>query len=62
MSCVVQLDDFRPHLCIQGNTSIHVVPVLLIEKLISGVLTHSDIEGFDDLLPTILSEWLTTFN
>lgn len=54
------LDDYREHLSIptlDGNA--HVVPVEMIQRVISGQLSLSDCDDSDILIRSILSEWLT---
>lgn len=59
MTDVIHMDDYRPHVIIpdiDGNA--HVFPVSLIEDIIQGRRSTSDIEFWDKILPVILSEWL----
>ena len=54
---VIQLDDQRPHIVVQGFNATHVIPVRVLEYVFSKQLKVSDIDGFDDFMPKILSEW-----
>lgn len=49
---VLSIDDYRPHLTIEGD-SIHVVPVELVKKWISG-----EVEADKDCVRAIMKEWL----
>ena len=54
----IELDDYRPHVTVQGLRAVHVFPVKMLEKVISGELKESDIEDLDDFIPKIIDEWL----
>lgn len=52
------LDEHRPHVTVPGIKSIHVIPTAMFHKMASGDLKAKDVDGIDDFLPTIISEWL----
>ena len=49
---ILSMDDYRPHLIIEGD-SVHVVPIELVKKWISG-----EIEADKDCTRVIMKEWL----
>jgi len=53
------IDDYRPHLTVNCGESVHVVPVALLEDVISGKKDFTQIEQWDVLLKTILKDWLS---
>lgn len=56
---VVQLDDYRPHLAILLlNEDVVVVPRMLLLKLIQGELAIDEVDGWEILIRSILSDWL----
>ena len=58
MSNVHDLDAQRPHLMVIGQKgNIHVVPVKLIENLVSGLVSIADTD--QELIRDILADWLT---
>jgi len=49
----------EPHVCIatrDGNA--HVIPVACIQRIIDGDLPFTEIEGHDEVIRAILSDWL----
>ena len=56
-SNVIDLDEHRPHVVVEGLGRSHVVPLELIEKLINGTIAFADVED-QDLLRDILHSWL----
>jgi len=54
---ITNIEDGRPHITIQGIKSVHVMPVLLIEDIISGKIKISDVEDANDFIPTLIKEW-----
>ena len=57
---VYHIEDHKPHITIQGFKSVHVVPVSLIEDIASGKIKISDVEQFDDFIPTLIQEWIVS--
>ena len=58
MSEIVILDDIRAHSSITGRSgNIHVIPDIVMNKIITGVMDISDIEEHRDIVPTIVKEW-----
>lgn len=57
MSNVEQLDEYRPHIALKGQRCAHVVPVALIENLVSGKVSIDDADP--ELIRDILADWLT---
>lgn len=57
---IYHIDDHKPHMTIKGFKSVHVVPVSLIEDIASGKIKISDIDEFDDFLPTLIQEWIVS--
>ena len=55
---VINIEDAKPHITIQGMNAVHVVPLSLIGDIALGVIALSDVEGVDDFVPTLLLEWL----
>jgi len=60
--CWRNRDDNRPHLVVEGVKRTHVAPVALFEGLVSGKLKMADIDDLEDMLPTIVSEWLGDYS
>lgn len=57
MSSVVDIDDYRPHMCIEGPGRVHVIPVAMIQNIIDGEMSVNDIED-PHLMRDILADWL----
>ena len=57
---VINIDESRPHITLNCGKSVHVVPVSLIEDVISGKINFSDIEQCDLLIKPILRDWLNS--
>jgi len=55
---VIELSAHRSHVTIQGTEKVHVVPESVFHDIIDGKMGASDVDEFDDMLPTILSGWL----
>lgn len=58
MGEVVDIEDQKPHVVIEGLNKVHCMPLSGLEKMASGELKISDTDEFDDYLPTIIQEWL----
>lgn len=59
---IYEIEDYRPHITIQGFKSVHVLPVSLIEDIATGQIKISDVEGVDDFMPTLINEWLNNLS
>lgn len=55
---IIDLQQHQPHLVISGEEGVHVVPRSVFIDIIRGNLDYREIEGFDDVIKTILREWL----
>jgi hypothetical protein len=58
MGNVTNLSDHKPHIMImdiKGNS--HVMPISLIEDIISGKRCITDLEDYQYIIPTVLKEW-----
>lgn len=55
---VININEFRPHVMVEGFKSVHVFPLAMLEDIISGKLKVSEVEEFDDFMPMIIKEWL----
>ena len=55
---VYNIEDHKPHITIQGLKGTHVMPVSLIEDIASGKIKISDVDDYDDFMPTLIKEWL----
>jgi hypothetical protein len=55
---IISLDERRPHLVISGKLSTHIVPVVMLEKMVRGDLNISDIDDAQDIFEKITDEWL----
>ena len=58
MAKVSDIFTNQPHITIQGKNRVHVMPVSLIEDVIDGKMDITQIEDWQDFLPTILDDWL----
>ena len=59
MNNITNISDQKPHLMIpdiKGNA--HVIPISLIEDVISGNICITELEDYQIIIPTILKEWL----
>ena len=57
---VVSLDDRRPHFVLPSLTDdrVHVVPVEMIRRIVSGELPLREVEYLEDIVRAIFDEWL----
>lgn len=53
---VMKLDEYRPHVVVRGR-NVHVLPIVLLEKIVSGTTSIYDIEEHEDLIEAIAKEW-----
>ena len=58
MGQITTLDDFRPHLTVVTREGIHIIPLLVFEKVIRGELNVTDIDGCNAIMARIIEEWL----
>lgn len=56
---IYKLDEMRPHVVIPGLCAVHVLPLELLVKMASGGIGIGQVEGFNDFIPQIISEWLS---
>lgn len=59
---VMQLEEARPHLTVNCGETVHVLPVSLINDVIAGKIDFTSIERWEELLKTILKDWLSSLN
>ena len=57
---VKDINDFRPHLTIQCDNSVHVLPVATLTDVIEGRLKFTDIDRHEDLIKPILADYLNS--
>lgn len=63
MGEVIHIEAKQPHMTIQStDKKIHVVPVSLIKDIIEGRKSITDLQGFEEIVPTILEEWFHFYN
>ena len=55
---IIKIENFKPHLTIQGKNSIHVMPLGLFWDIVERKKNISEIEDINDFLPEIIKEWL----
>ena len=55
---IVNIEDAKPHLTVNCGESVHVIPVALIEDVISGKKDFTQFDDWETLLKTILRNWL----
>jgi hypothetical protein len=58
MNKVTNIDDYRPHVCISTEKSVHVVPVSVFEKIVSREMEITEIDDWEDIAISIISDWL----
>ena len=58
MGNCVDIDEYKPHLMIPGKIDVHVMPRVNIEKVANRKTNITQLEDYEDWLPTILKEWL----
>ena len=58
MDSIRRLDDHRPHYVIAGVKNVHVIPAMTLAKVASGELSIKEIDEYEDILPTIVNEWM----
>lgn len=51
------MDDYRPHVVVEGAERVHVIPLATIKDLISGDLLFADVED-QSMLRDIVASWL----
>ena len=56
---IIDFDSKKPHLLITSvNGDKHVIPVEVFKNIASGKLSITDIDDYNELIPTIINEWL----
>ena len=58
MNNVIDIEEAKPYITVNGLTQVHVVPLSLIEAMSTGEIKLSDVDGANDFIPTLLIEWL----
>ena len=57
---VSHIEDYKPHLTVNCGECVHVISISLIEDVISGKKDFTELERWDELLKTILKDWLSS--
>jgi len=57
MPDVTNILGHRPHIKLEVDGEIHIIPVLMIEDVISGKLKISDIDDWEIIMRAIVEEW-----
>jgi hypothetical protein len=57
---VTHIEDHKPHLTVNCGETVHVIPVSLIEAVIAGKKDFTQIDDWEDLLKTILRDWINS--
>lgn len=60
MSNVVELDDYRQSIVVTTPTAAHIIPRRFFEDVAAGRRSLADIPDADDVIPTIIEDWLGT--
>lgn len=55
---VTYIEDKKPHLTINCEDGVHVVPVSLLEDVASGQIELTEIENWKPIVKKVLAEWL----
>ena len=56
---VIDIEDYRPHLVVFDTfDDIHIMPESLIQDIIDGKMSVTELEDYEIIIPFILSEWL----
>lgn len=58
----VEDEDKEPHLTINCEDGVHVIPVALLEDVVSGRAELTEIENWEPILKKVLAEWLSSLN
>jgi len=58
MSNVVSMEDYRPHAVISSGRSVHVIPLSVLEDIATGDLRVDQLDGWEEIIPEIIGEWL----
>ena len=58
MGKFVEIDQYRPHVTIPTDNGVYIVPEQVLRDIISGELEITEWEGYRDLIPTIIEDWL----
>ena len=58
MSNVLHFEKSKPHVVVECGDGVHVLPVSLIEDVISGRRCLTEIEQWSDIIKVILKEYL----
>lgn len=56
---VIELKDYRPHVVVQGQERTHIAPLEMFHQIAKSDLDWRDVEDGDDMIPTIIGEWLS---
>ncbi len=55
MTNIKNIDEYRDHYHITGlSGNCHVIPVSVINKIADGDMKITDLEEYDDIIPTIV--------
>ena len=56
---ITSIDAYLPHVTISSKSgNQHVIPVQFFEDICSGKACITNLDGFEEVVPTIISEWL----
>jgi hypothetical protein len=52
------IEEARKHVVIDGKCAVHIFPITVIERLISGSLDITEIDHYSDIIPEVFSIFL----
>lgn len=55
---VHDITEAKPHFAIDGINAVHIIPVETMQMVADRDMTFDEIEEWQDMLPTIIHEWL----
>ena len=58
MNEITEIDDYRPHVVIQGKQTVHVIPRSCLQAVIDGDMVFTDIEDWEDIIGPIIADIL----
>lgn len=63
MGEVIHIETKSPHMTIPAiDKKVHVIPVLVIKDIIDGRMSITQLEDFEQIVPTIIEEWFQFYN
>lgn len=60
MTNISSLDEKRPHVILSGDEHIHIVPILLLNRIVNSEVSVTTLDHWEEIVRLIIQDWLET--